>query len=801
MTQQRTGRLFLTGLFLTTLATLMLEILGTRLLSVLAWYHLSFFAVSIAMFGMAAGAVHVYLGGDRFVGPMAPRALASGATWLAVSIPITHVISLYIPLAPELDAVAIAALTTTTILLAIPFYASGIVVAIALTRMPGRIGITYSVDLLGAALGCLLVLPLLAQSNITSAAFVCGAIAAAAAFAFRMSAGLRGRAIDGALVVLLVLLALFNATSPNALRVAYPKGKHRSSARIDKEFWSIHGQVTTMKPWQGPAFYWGAGALADSSDVARVDMLIDGAAGTVMTRWDGDVASLGWVGHDVTATPYHLRIGSDVAIIGTGGGRDILTALWAGSNSILGIEINRAFIELLEGPYREFAGLADRPELTLVHDEARSALARSDAHFDLIQMSLIDTWAATGAGAFTLSENGLYTLEAWQLFLGRLKPHGLLSVSRWYSRENESETSRLVALASAALIESGAKKPSDHLALVVRDQVATLIASIKPLSRIDVRMLGDLASKEGFTVLLKPGKSRETSLLHRISACGTLPEIAAVVADEPYDYSVPTDARPFFFNLVRPGQVLSTGIPRDLSPGVVRGNMLATLTLAVLLVVVLVLVVAVIFIPLMRTGLPRLGGREFWMGILYFALIGMGFMFIQIGLMQRFSVLLGHPVHAVVVILFTMIAAAGLGSLLSERVTTKSRRGFLLALPLAASLTLIGTLIIIQPVISATMAASLLVRSLVVVGLVAPLSLLLGMFFPIGMRLVGKLSEEATPWMWAVNGGCGVLAGVIAVAVSMWLGIDWNLGIAAAAYALIALPALILLRSADQRDG
>ena len=145
-----------------------------------------------------------------------------------------------------------------------------------------------------------------------------------------------------------------------------------------------------------------------------------------------DTDALDWVQYDITATPYHLRRG-DAAVIGVGGGRDILSAIWGGSRSVTGIEINGNLLNALQGPYRTFAAIADRPEVSLIHGEARSVLSRTDRRYDILQMSLIDTWAATGAGAFTLTENGLYTVEGWRVFLNTLAPGGIFSVSRWFA--------------------------------------------------------------------------------------------------------------------------------------------------------------------------------------------------------------------------------------------------------------------------------------------------------------------------------------------------------------------------------
>jgi hypothetical protein len=393
---------FLAGLFLTTGAALSLEILDTRLLSVMTWYHLSFFAVSTAMFGMAAGAVRVYLAHDAFSGEAAAPALARYATHFALSIPACTLANLCLPIAPGAGAPTAVTTAIASLVLAVPFYLSGIVVAIALTRIPGRRGLVYAVDLVGAAAGSLAVLVLLEFSSIASAAVVLGVGAAAAAACFHHFAGTGRHTRQWMLALTLLGLAAANELTGGTVGVIWAKGEFQAPEKIEYEYWTIHGQVVAEASKPARPQYWGRGTGTEAYRVERIDMRIDGAAGTNMTRWDGDDASLAWVQHDVTALPYHLRREGDCAVIGVGGGRDLLTALWARSRSVVGIEINAGFLDLLREPLRAYAGLADDPRVTLIHDEARSWLTRSDARFDVLQMSLIDTWAATGAGAFTL---------------------------------------------------------------------------------------------------------------------------------------------------------------------------------------------------------------------------------------------------------------------------------------------------------------------------------------------------------------------------------------------------------------
>jgi hypothetical protein len=782
------------GLFLTTFATLLIEILSSRLLSVVTWYHLSFFAVSLAMLGMAAGAVTVFLGGRRYAGDRAPATLARAALWFAAAIPISHVATLYIPLPSIASAgvpVALGALAASTIALTVPFLLSGVVVTIALTRVGGRIGRLYAWDLAGAAAGAAAVVPLLELIALPSAFLVAGVAAAGAAWCFQHAAGTSRTAITVSVAVLLIAAVAANEMAGGVLMPRHSKDRRLPPAEIvDRAAWNSHTFVLIQKAFAREPFYWGAGAAAPRDRrVTSAWMVIDGDAGTVLSAWDGSPAALDWVRHDVTAAPYYLRRG-EAAIIGVGGGRDILSALWGGNRRVTGIEINGLLVDTLTRTHRAFAGIADQPAVTIVHDEARSYLTRTADRVDVLQMSLIDTWAATGAGAFTLTENGLYTREGWRVFLNALTPTGIFSVSRWYHPEHGAETNRLVSLGVAALLDRGVTEPRRHLILLARENVATLMTSPSPYSDDDRRTVMTLADAEGFDVLLSPWTTAVIDRHEALAGSRSLDELTAAAADPIIDYSAPTDARPFFFNQIKPRALLAN-LP---AASIASGNAGATLTLVGLCAVATALVGAIILWPLARAGRPAMPPGAFGAGLAYFALIGAGFMFIQIAFLQRFSVLLGHPTYTFSIILFSMILSTGLGSMLSDRLDVGPRAAVRwLPLVIAVVVALLGTAL--GPSTRAASAGTLAGRTLVVLAFTAPLSMLLGCCFPIGMRLVGRLSAPATAWMWGVNGACGVLASIVAVAVSMWMGIGVNLAIAAICYLALALPMRALARA------
>jgi hypothetical protein len=810
----RSSRWLLAGLFCTTFATLLLEILDARLLSVLTWYHLSFLAVSVAMLGMAAGAVRVFLAGPALEGPAAFERLPRLALAFAVSMALSHVVTLTIPLSvhPIASPVGFTAFVTTIALLTVPFYFSGMAVTIALTRTPHpvhpghpKIGSLYAWDLAGAAFGCLAVVPLLdsGRFNLSSLVFLGSGVAAVGAWCFGRYGTIaetekhpdswRRRA--AAVAVLLCTAAIVNGARKEGFEIAYTKSRFFwMSDSIDRTRWNSHSYVVLENVRESRPWLWGAGARQQTAPLRSAWMVIDGEAGTPITGWDGDRATLDWVSHDVTTLPYHLRRGS-AAVLGVGGGRDVLAAIWGGNTSVTGIDVNSTMLGFLTGSHRTFAGIADRPEVTLVHDDARAWLTRSAARFDVIQMSLIDTWAATGAGAFSLSENGLYTTDAWKIFLSRLTPTGVFSVSRWFSPEHVSETSRLLALSTAALLEAGVTDPSAHTILVSRGAVATLLVSPSPFTTADREAIERVAAGEEFTVRVAPWSTGGSERLDRIVRSRSGGELASATADPHLDFSPPTDRRPFFFNMLKLTSFARAGsLP---SGGVVSGNLYATTTLVVLFLIAVAMVALVIGWPLLSRGRPDLPAPAFRASMFYFAAIGLGFMLAQMALLQRLSIYLGHPTHTLSITLFSMILFAGAGSYLSDRLRPGAPLEHLL--PPAAAGYLILLVLLLQPIADGTIYATLAVRSAVAVGMLAPLATLLGFFFPTGIRLVGALSPSTTAWMWGVNGACGVLGSIVAVAISIALGIPANLLAAALLYGLLVVPLTILRRAAGRR--
>ena len=336
---------------------------------------------------------------------------------------------------------------------------------------------------------------------------------------------------------------------------------------------------------------WGPSPRLQPSTIEQRWLTIDGGAGTSIYRFDGNLAALGFLRHDVSNLAYAIPNLKTGAVIGVGGGRDVLSQRLFGVTDVTGIEINPIIIDLLTHHFSDYTVIATLDGVKFEVDEARSWFARTPRSFDVIQMSLIDTWAATGAGAFTLTENGLYTVEAWQRFLGRLNPGGLFTVSRWYAPGEVNEAGRLVSLGVATLLTNGVAEPRRHLFLAAAGNVATLIVTKSPLSPTAAGALKDAAKANEFTVLLSPDTAAPSAILENIVSATDRSELDRTTIGSYLDLTPPTDARPFFFNQLGFATLFDADVFSHFThTGVFAGNLLATLTLAMLVLVSVVFV-------------------------------------------------------------------------------------------------------------------------------------------------------------------------------------------------------------------
>ena len=764
------------GLFLTTLSLLQLELFLTRIFSVTMWYHFAFMAISLAMLGLAAGAVLVEVMEKRDP----HTTLAKTGLMFALSSAVCFTAQLYIPADPETEiwwtALAFA-------IIAVPFVFAGIVVCVALTRFPAHTGSLYAADLAGSAAGCVLTIPILNHIHAPTAVILNAAIAAVAAAAFAVWVKGRIRWVAAASCAALVVIAVVNQ-SAKFIEIQWVKGgKNRGGGVYEK--WNALSRIYVGDNG-GVPFGWGMSpAYRPKQKLEQLYLNIDSGAATVITKFDGKLDSLEHLKYDVTALAHYLRRQDSVLVIGVGGGRDILTSLVFGQKRVVGVEINPDILDVLTDRFAEYSGnLQKIPGVTLVHDDARSYIARSTEKFGIIQASLIDTWAATSAGAYVLTENGLYTKEAWITFLNHLTPDGILTMSRWYYEAQPAETLRLAALAASSLMEMGVEDPRQHM-MIVRKQdsseigqfsVATILVSKRPFTDAEVDRIMQVSKEMEFLPVLTP-RFTEQPDFERVASRSKYREL---IRSYPLNIDAPTDDNPFFFHMLRAGDLLKASTYQGMN----ELNLKAVKVLGTSLGIVLGLSGIAIVTPLALRKRVRQARSARLM--IYFAAIGLAFMMVEIGQLERLIVFLGHPIYGLTVVLFVLLVASSSGSFYSHRM---GHWIWLLPFFLAA-------FIMVSPAVTyRLMAASTPVRIVISALLLFPSGFFMGMAFPLGIRQARYAHGGApTAWYWGINGAFSVISSVLALVVAVFWGVTMTLLVGLTAY-VVALVALSSVRT------
>ena len=761
------------GLFLVTLSTLMYEILLTRIFSVTMWYHFAFVAISVALFGMTVGALIVYLAPDRFPAEKTNERLIQSSLLFSISIVLSFLTQLSVPFVPKWTLAGVYSSGFLYLVTSIPFIFSGICVCLALTRFPRQISKLYAADLVGAAVGAAALVWLLDKMDAPSAVIAIAALPSVASFWFAQAGRQRKMLWPGfAGAVVLIAFAFGNAVlfqqHRPILHLTWVGGEwgviNYESSSSEYEQWNAFSRIKlSRRPGNGEPFGWGLSpTLPKGIKVEQIDLTIDSAAYSVLTRYNGDPKQVEYLKYDVTNLAHYARRNADVLVVGVGGGRDILSALAFGQKSVTGVEINDNILHALNGVYGDFTGHLDRdPRVTFVNDEARSYVARSKNKYDIIQLSLTDTWAATSSGAYALSENSLYTVEAWDSFLDHLSPNGSLSVTRFYWQGHEMEAYRLLALATKTLQERGVANPRDHIYMAGVFPGITMLVSPSPLSKDDIAALDTVVKKMEFNPLITPDYSDSDTAADIVGA----KDVNAFASHFPFNISAPTDDSPFFFQMVRLNDLFSGNLPNE------KSLTEPVLVLAGLTIAVLALTFLFIVLPLLLTA-RRMVLKGMLPFFVFFAAIGLGFLLVEVSQMQRLNVFLGHPIYGLSVVLFSLLLFSGIGSFATERIARPGLRAVNL-LPFAFLIPLLIAFGFVTPIVVHHFdSATTPLRILTATGILAPMGLAMGMPFPIGMKVVSAWPDAPTPLFWGINGATSVCASVLAVAIALSWGIS-----------------------------
>jgi hypothetical protein len=788
------------GVFLVSMSVLLLQIALTRIFSFTIWYHFAYVTISVALLGYGASgaflAVFPALSGGSPGRRLSLYALACG-----LAIVVAFVVIAKIPFHPfqvraypsrQVPWMILYYLAVTA-----PFFFAGLCVSVALKTLSHQVSRLYFADLLGAGLGCGIVVYAI-KALTTPGAVIAAAVLVSLAGAMFAATGERRRlllpAAGTALVGVLGLCALaFAHFKPAPEKFLYNFMDSGARIQMLAHHWSPIFRTDVFRfrneeeSRTGSYAGWGISPAWEPLAATRGPKLRmishDGDAAAVIYHFDGDLSKLEMFEHHVIKTPYLLLERPKVLVIGVGGGTDIVNAIRNRASHVTGVELDPYTVDVVKYHQADFAGrIYERPDVTMITGEGRSTVRHSTEKYDLIQLTGVDTLAALSTGAYVLSESYLYTTQAMHEFLDHLRPGGFLSImvadfaggDAGYPRH----TLRQLSLFMKALEERGIHDPQNRVAVVTcckgTPQVELLLKNGR-FTPEESRRVQDFSERMGFTVWARPGVKLDK--MHSLYLHMPPSERKAFLDTAPLILTPTTDDNPFFFNFYR-----WRNLGKSLGE-VDVGHTLATgqIILGLILLFSIVFSVVLILLPLFAFQRRGLQTRGKWGFVAFFAAIGLGFILIEISFIQKFVLFLGYPTYSLTVVLFSLLTYSGIGSYLTGRMQRPPEDRLLLVYAGLAAIALLY-LVGLPPLFRAFLGSPLPLRVIIASAVLVPLGLLMGMFFPSGIQIVRRANVSFVPWAWGINGCASVVGTVLAVILAMGYGFRFVTFVALAIY-------------------
>ncbi len=755
------------------MATLLLELSLTRVFSVVFYYHFAFLAISVALFGLGAGGVFSYVVAGWPGSLFQKLGAIAGLNGIVIVACLKFLLS-------QNGSLMSFKLMVVYFACAVPFLLSGTILSLVIASTVDRVDKVYFFDLMGAAAGCAVLVKLLDWIGGPNTVIVAAVLfAVSGAVWFNMAKSARGRIVAVSLALLLVALITYNAKK-HLIDVHFAKGRELTGEEFVR--WNSFSRIA-MRPEQPGS--------------SMKSIVIDADAATGIAKFDfehlTDQERIDLRFHG-PGFPYLLRPGAKTLVIGPGGGWDVSRALASGSKDITGVEINPIIAKtIMRERFPQYSNrLYYRPEVRLFVEDGRSFVRRSDERYQVIQATLVDTWASTAAGAFALSENNLYTTDAFRDYLLHLTDDGVMAFTRWGFMPPR-ESLRVVALARDALAQLGQNDAAQHV-IVVRENVEniagwgaqdTILVARQPFSEQDVKtVLGSLGPAH-MQAIYYPRTTQDTPFRDLLLA----PDPNKFYDSYQFDVRPVSDDRPFFFYTVQPRDLWRFFTSRERDSADYKINKALPLLYGLVAVSIIATLIILALPPLvLGQRLQREPGTIG--GLLYFLFIGAGYILIQVALIQKFVLFLGHPTYALTVIIFSMLVFSGLGSFFSKRVIGDSQ-GRLGSLMLLITGLIVLLAFVVTPVTSSGVGLPFAVKVAISVALIALPAFAMGMPFPTGLTRLERAMPSAVRWAWSINAASSVLGSAAAIFLAIYLGLQTTLTIGGALYACAWLSAIL----------
>jgi len=770
-----------------------------RLFSIIQWHHFAYMMISLALLGYGVSGAFLMLLQRQLLQRFAASYIANLALF-GVSSVACFLLAQHIPFNAEevlWDPQQSVWLLSTYLLLAVPFIFAANAIGLALVNYREHLSRIYAADLVGAGLGCIGILLLLFALLPGQALTVLGLLGIVAALVGAWE--LRQRVTVAWLLLPLLAALLLIPDSCRTLETSTYKGLSQTlqirDTRVIAQRSSPLGLLSVVESPAIPLRHApGLSLNATTEPPAQLAVFTDGDGLSVINHYNGDTLTLAYLDQLTSALPYHLRPIRRGLILGAGGGADVLQALYHDAASIDAVELNPQFARLLTTDYADFAGhLYETPGVRLHIAEARSFVAGSAGDYDLIQVSLLDSYSASASGQYALSENHLYTTEALGEFLQKLAKDGFLSITRWIKLPPR-DTLKLLATAVDALRASGVQDPGQQLILIRGWQTSTLLVKNGTVSAQDIERVRAFCAARSFDVAWFPGITRsDSNRYNRLRNAWFHDAAVALLGDQrerflddyKFNLTPSTDDRPHFFHFFK-WRTLKEVLQLRQRGGAAltdAGYLVLVATLLQAIIASLLLILLPIWLYQRRIrALQQTVRRSSVVG--YFLVLGLAFLFVEIAFIQKFLLFLHHPLYAIAVVLSSFLVFSGLGSAWSGRASAADR-GRLLGRAVTG-IVVLGTLYLLSLGALLEQLAGLpdVTRILTSAALIAPLAFCMGMPFPLGLARLADYAPDLIPWAWAINGCASVISAVLATLLAIHLGFATVIGVALLLYAL-----------------
>ncbi len=759
-----------------------------RLFSIIQWHHFAYMIISLALLGFGASGTFVSIFRQYLFKYFSIAFLLN--IWLfAVSSVGCFLLAQSIPFNPDeilWDGQQYLHLLGIYLFLALPFFFAANAIALALTYFHDRIARIYAFDLFGAGLGSLGIVALLFFTMPLQALVIIACIGLAAGAVAVWELNIKARAwVFAALAISGTGLIFLDARSE--LQMSPYKELSQmlriSGTEVVSEHSSPLGLLSVLHSHTIPLRHApGLSLNASGEPPAQVAVFTDGGGMTAITRETGEPEDYAYLDQITSAAPFHLFQPERVLVLGAGGGSSILQARYHAVPKIDAVELNPQLIKLLREDYADYTGhLLNTENIRLHQGEARGFVTGTRTQYDLIEVALLDSFAASSAGLYALNESYLYTVEALQAMLKKLQPDGYLVITRWIKLPPR-DTLKLFATAVDALKNMGVENPGQQLLFLRSWQTGTLLIKNSAVTETEITALKEFISERSFDVAWYPGmQSIEANQFNRLAEPYFHQAAAAILGDEReafferYKFSLQpaTDDRPHFFHFFKWSVLPEILSLRDKGglPLLEGGYLVLVATLVQALIAGVVLILLPLFF--MRKEKPSSNPVNKGRVMVYFISVGLAFLFIEIAFIQKFILFLHHPLYAVALVLTAFLVFAGLGSSFSWRLVKGDYYRHAMTIAVTGIVVLgFVYMFFMEAMFAQFIALSMAIKIPLTLLMIAPLAFFMGMPFPLALAKLGDIAPNMIPWAWGVNGCASVVSAVLATLLAIAIGFN-----------------------------